>query len=80
MILAHIFVDGDTEPGLYELASIPSHGDRLHLPHDGDVLVLTVERVDHYPVPAKHGASNIFGSIQPAITIYCHPVEQGRGI
>lgn len=73
--LAHIYVDGDTAPGLYRFASIPGHGDRLHIPVDGDVLVLTVERVDHYPVPAQLGAANIFGSTKPAITIYCHPSD-----
>ena len=80
MILANIYVDGDTAPGLYQFIGIPSHGDRLHIDMDGDALVVAVERVDHYPVPAKLGAANIFGSTKPAITIYCHPVEQGRGI
>ena len=70
-ILAHIYVDGDTAPGLYKFAAVPSRGDRLHLPNGDDVMVLTVERVDHYPVPTQHGATNIFGSITPALTVYC---------
>lgn len=70
-ILASIYVDGDTAPGLYQFAALPHRGDRLHIPNGNDVLVLTVERVDHYPVPAKHGGANIFGSITPAVTVYC---------
>ena len=70
-ILASVFVDNDTVPGLYRFAALPRRGDQLHLPNGGDVLILTVERVDHYPVPAKVGASNIFGSITPAVTVFC---------
>lgn len=70
-ILAHLHVDGDTEPGLYRFASIPRRGDRIHIEQDDDILILTVERVDHYPVAAKLGAANIFGSITPAVTVYC---------
>ena len=74
-ILAHIYIDGDTEPGYYQLAALPARGDRLHLPSGDDVLILTVERVDHYPVPAKLAATNIFGSITPAVTVYCRGME-----
>ncbi|WP_022684527.1 hypothetical protein [Sphingobium bisphenolivorans] len=69
--LARIYIDDDTMLGLHQFAALPGRGDRLHIGHEGDVLVLTVERVDHYPVPAKMGASNIFGSITPAVTVYC---------
>ncbi|GLV28165.1 hypothetical protein TomTYG75_06890 [Sphingobium sp. TomTYG75] len=70
-ILASIVVDDDTAYGYHQLAAIPQHGDRLHLPNGDDILILTVERVDHYPVPAKHGATSIFGSITPAVTVFC---------
>ena len=75
MILARIYVDDDRMLGLHQFAAMPSHGDRLHIEHESDVLVLIVERVDHYPVPAKHGASNIFGSVKPALTVYCRVGE-----
>ena len=71
MILAHLYVDGDTAPVAHRFASLPRRGDHIHIEQGRDVLVLTVERVDHYPVAAKHGASNIFGSITPAVTVYC---------
>lgn len=74
MILANIHVDGDTAPGQYRLAALPYRGDQLHLPNGNDILILIVERVDHYPVPAQHGASNIFGSITPALTVYCRVI------
>ena len=79
MILAHLYVDGDTSPGLHSFAAIPHRGDQVHLPNGEDVMVLTVERVDHYPVPAKHGASNIFGSVQPTLTVYCRLGMKKRG-
>ncbi|MCB4863203.1 hypothetical protein K7W03_26885 [Sphingobium sp. PNB] len=70
-ILANIYIDGDTAPGLYQFAAIPHRGDRLHIQQGDDVLILTVERVDHYPVPAKLGAANIFGGGAPAVTVFC---------
>lgn len=70
-ILANIHVDGDTAPGLYRFASIPRRGDHLHIPQGDDILVLTVERVVHYPVEAKLGGANIFGAIAPAVTVFC---------
>lgn len=76
-ILARIYIDDDTMLGLHSFAALPRRGDRLHIEHEGDVLVLTVERVDHYPVPAQHGASNIFGSITPAVTVFCKKTEGG---
>lgn len=75
MILANIYVDGDTAPGLFRFAALPSRGDRLHLPNGDDVMVLTVERIDHYPVPTHLGAANIFGSSKPALTVYCRVGE-----
>lgn len=73
-IQAHILVDGDTDPGYQLLAAIPNHGDRLHIEHEGDVLVLEVVRIDHYPVAAKAGAANIFGSLTPAVAVFCRVV------
>lgn len=70
-IQAKITIDGDTDPGFHMLAAIPNHGDQLHIEHERDVLVLTVERVDHYPVPMRNGAANIFGSITPSVTVFC---------
>lgn len=71
MIFAHLYLDDDHPLGFHKFAGVPNHGDRVHIAQGNDVLVLKVERVDHYPVPAAHGASNIFGSITPAITVYC---------
>lgn len=70
-ILANLYLDDDHKLGLFQFAAIPHRGDRLHIEHDGDVMVLTVERVDHYPVPAKLGSANIFGSAAPAVTVFC---------
>ena len=70
-ILVNLYLDDGHKLGLHQLAGIPHRGDRLHIEQGGDVLVLTVERVDHYPVPARHGGANIFGSVTPAVTVYC---------
>ncbi|WP_156678939.1 hypothetical protein [Sphingomonas profundi] len=77
-MIARLFIPSlDSTPRDFEFRVSPVVGDVIHIEHEDEAIVVSVERIEHYPV-AMTGGTNIFGGREPALTVIARVVS-GEG-